>query len=143
MDCGKVHFEVMSQLGRYKLSSKIYHDFLVNTLNRIEFPQEDDRGIYILRFFGNDGIIDETEWECGLKAARKVGGFTLSSYLRAMLLPNDDNAAPEQVLNRARIILQEAKDGKIGLPVPLDFHTVYFALMRAFSYNYAKNNIYI
>ncbi|MCB9057273.1 MAG: hypothetical protein H6627_01835 [Calditrichae bacterium] len=141
MECGKIHFEVISRLTRYKIESKAYHNFLLKTLKGIDFPQNDERGITILRFFGNDKTIDDTEWDTGYAAAKKVSGFTLSSYLRALLLPdvqNDDQI----VLKRAEIVMNDAANAKIGLPVSLDVHTVFFAMMRAVNYNYAKDNRY-
>lgn len=142
-DCGKIHYEVMGAFRRYKIDHAGYRDFLIATLQGIEFPGNDDRAQEIIRYLGKDGAIDELEWREGLKAAVKIGNYSLSGYLRSLLRP-DNVLQPESLtVQRGGVFLDLALRREVGLPVAIDFDRAFQALMRGLVYNYAEDNRYL
>ncbi|MCB0290799.1 MAG: hypothetical protein KDH97_11140 [Calditrichaeota bacterium] len=142
-DCGKIHYEVMGAFRRYKIDHAGYRDFLIATLNNIEFPGNDNRALEILRFLGKDGAIDEQEWAEGLKATVKIGNYSLSGYLRALLRPENILQPEALTVQRGGVFLDMALRHEVGLPVAIDFDRAFQALMRGLVYNYAEDNRYL
>ena len=52
--CGAIHYDVMSNFGKYKIENNTYHDFVRQTLDTIANPSGDERAYEIIRFFMDD-----------------------------------------------------------------------------------------
>jgi TolB-like protein len=140
--CGKLHYDVLYSFTRYKIESKSYHQFLLQTLDTITYPAEDERAYEIIRFLGNDDIIDEEEWRVGFKAASRVGNYRISSYLSALL---SKSAITEKTLTEKRIdhYFTSASGGKIGLPKPIALEMAYVEMMESLrSLNNLRQYVY-
>lgn len=131
LECGRAHFDVMARFGRYKIEHDPYRRFLMKTLDTIRYPVNDDRATEIIRFLASDSVIDEEEWRIGLQTVKKMNHYRLRYCLSAMLriLPLPD----ELSLNFRRIdeYFDEARAGKVGLPVALSFTDAFFYMTEA------------
>jgi hypothetical protein len=143
MDCGKIHFDLISTFRRYNIEDKSYRLFMIKTLNGIKYPTNDERALAIIKYLGKDTQIDEQEWQSGLTSISRVGNRYLSSYLSALLFPEGAEADQQIVNQRAKVFLEKALDKEIGLPVPVGFTFAFFELMDAFNYVYTKSNQHI
>ena len=140
-DCGKIHFNIMFDFKKYKISNETYKSFLINTLDNIEFPDNDSRAGEILNFFARDDYIDEEEWQHGLKVVQKVASHRISSYLEILLDRKDNTKNPESAYKRIAQFADLVKQKKVGLPVAVDFNFAFFQLIEAFNNIYANENI--
>ncbi len=126
--CGRMHYYLISALSRYHLYPSDYKRFLANTLDTIAIPTNDDRAYEIVRYWADDKTIDDQEWNSGFAAVKKVGNYTLSSYISYLIgRVNDD---PSILQQRTKAIMDLAKNQKLGLPRPISYNDAYFELIE-------------
>ncbi len=131
--CGQLHYYVISALSRYHLYPIEYKRFLASTLDTIAIPTNDDRAYEIVRYWADDKIIDAQEWNSGFTALRKVGNYTLSSYVSYLIgRINDD---PAVLQDRMKSVMDLAKNQKLGLPRPMAYNDAYFELVEGLDKN--------
>ena len=131
--CGQLHFYVISALSRYHLYPADYKRFLASTLDTIAVPTNDERAYEIVRYWADDKVIDDQEWASGFSAVRKVGNYSLSSYIGYLIgRVNDD---PSVLQQRMKLIMDLAKNQKLGLPRPISFNDAYFELIEGLDKN--------
>ena len=116
--CGRIHFDVIGQLQRYKLAAPDYDAFLVRTLQGMDSPDEDDRAHTIARRLLAQGQLDEPGWKA---LARLAAHSRHSSYLMDSLLADTRGTEASRKVLQDRItrLLDQADQGKFGRPVPL------------------------
>nr|WP_320133248.1 CsgG/HfaB family protein [uncultured Holophaga sp.] len=117
--CGKIHEQVTWLLVRYKRESPAYRRFLVGVLPTIAEPDDDERTGAVLVYLEGGGELDDAEWAAvqGLMARSRRPW----SYLDLLLRDAEHTAAPrKRLVDRAGRLLAEAKEGRIGRPVPID-----------------------
>lgn len=131
--CGKLHYDVMYVFQRYKLDPIAYKNFLEKTLDTLSYPTEDDRAYQITQYFSYDKKIDEGEWKSGLQTMLRVGNYSLSSYISALIGKPGDPI--EELKQRIDILTDAAIKKKIGLPRALDFNTYFLELTEGLSNN--------
>ncbi len=119
--------------SRYKLDPPAYKSFLEKTFDTLSFPTEDERAYEAIRFFANDKKIDTDEWQTGFRVISRVGNYTLSSYISALIGRAEDPT--EDLKQRIDEIANAALKRKIGLPRPLDFNTCFLELMEGLDHN--------
>jgi TolB-like protein len=129
-NCGKLHYDVLYSFTRYKIESRAYHQFLLQTLDTIKYPTEDDRASEIIRFLGNDNAIDEEEWRIGLKTISRVGNYWLSNYLNYLITKptTTDQSVKEKRIDYYFTLVTA---NKIGLPKPISYEMAYFEMTEA------------
>lgn len=128
IECGVVHFDVMYAFKRYQIDHAGYKKFLMSTLDTIPFPANDERGIEIIRYLAKDSVIDAQEWSLGLKTVRKIGNYSLSTYLSYLLTRQDVSARLNEIYDRIDAYFELAQAGRIGLPTPVSFTTAFFEM---------------
>jgi TolB-like protein len=131
--CGKLHYELIYSLNRFKIKNETYPSFLLATLDSIRFPSQDDRAYEITRFMARDSVIDFKEWKVGLHTISKVGDYTLSTYIGYLLArtKSDD----DELHDRIDAYFQLANAQKIGLPKPVAYNTAFFEMMEGVKAN--------
>ncbi|MBD3243652.1 MAG: hypothetical protein GF331_23885 [Chitinivibrionales bacterium] len=128
--CGDIHFKILSRFSRHRIADDKYTEFLVATLAGIDAPLADARAQEILRYVHRLGPLSDREWEAGLAVARKIGNDYLNVYLSYLFHTRDvDDALVRKQYARVDRVLELARAGKIGLPVPLGFATVFRELV--------------
>jgi TolB-like protein len=132
--CGKLHYYLIDALARYKIVNENYKRFLIATLDTIAYPSGDDRAYSILSYFTKDGTADEAEWNAGLNVAKKVGDYSLSTYL-SFLYNRVTQPELEQLQKRADVYFQHLNKNQIGLPRPIDYNKGFFEMMEALNAN--------
>jgi hypothetical protein len=126
--CGQLHYYLISALSHYHLYPPEYKKFLGQTLDTIASPTEDDRAYEIVRYWASDKTIDDQEWSSGFNALKKIGNYSLSSYISYLIgRVNDD---PTILQKRVTAIMDLAKNQKLGLPRPLSYNGAYFELVE-------------
>lgn len=131
--CGQLHYYVISALSRYHLYPEGYKKFLAQTLDSIASPSSDDRAYEIARYWADDKTIDEQEWNSGFAAIKKVGNYSLSSYIGFLVgRVNDD---PAVLQKRMATIMDVARNQKLGLPRPMSYNDAYFELIEGIDKN--------
>lgn len=132
--CGKLHYHFINALSRYNLRPARYERFLLATLDTIAYPSGDDRANSILSYLTKDRNVSEAEWNSGLATIRKVGDYTLSSYLSFMFNRVD---VPDSTIlqQRAEQYFALLNNGQIGLPRPVSFDKGFYEMMEALSAN--------
>ncbi len=133
--CGKLHYDVMYTFQRYKLDPPTYKIFLEKTLDTLSYPTEDDRAYQITQYFSYDKKIDDGEWKSGLQCMLRVGNYSLSSYISALIGKPSDPI--EELKQRIDILAEAAMKKKIGLPRPIDFNNFFLELTEGLSNNNA------
>ncbi|HTH56106.1 MAG TPA: FlgO family outer membrane protein [Cyclobacteriaceae bacterium] len=131
--CGQIHYYTISALSRYHLYPEAYKKFLAQTLDTIASPTSDDRAYEIVRYWADDKTIDDQEWNCGFAALKKVGNYSLSSYIGYLV--GRVNDAPALLQKRAASIMEVAKNQKLGLPRPISYNEAYFELIEGLDKN--------
>lgn len=132
-DCGQLHYYMIASLSRYHLYPTDYKKFLSRTLDTIAFPTNDERAYEIVRYWADDKTIDEQEWNSGFAAVKKVGNYTLSSYISYLV--GRVNDVPSILQKRINAIMDLAKGQKLGLPRPIAFNEAYFELIEGLDKN--------
>lgn len=125
--CGKLHYELMYAFTRYKIQHEPYRKFLLETLDKIALPSQDDRSATIIEFLSKDHDLSITEWKTILKALARVERG-LYSYLHPALEKADDEVAK----NRIDEVFGLVKDQKMGLPQPFTYDYAFYQLMQSF-----------
>ncbi|MBY0435651.1 MAG: hypothetical protein K2U26_16240 [Cyclobacteriaceae bacterium] len=127
--CGQLHYDVMYTFTRFKIENSEYKNFILQTLDTIAFPTSDERAYEIVRFLAGDNAVDEREWQSGFRALAHVGNYSLSTYLGYLIAkPTVPDLAKK--IRRTNSVMSLAVEGKIGLPRPLTFETVFFEVME-------------
>lgn len=132
-DCGQLHYHMLASLSRYHLYPADYKKFLSLTLDTIAFPTNDDRAYEIVRYWADDKTIDEQEWNSAFAAVKKVGNYTLSSYISYLIGRVNDE--PSALQKRINAIMNLAKNQKLGLPRPIAYNEAYFELIEGLDKN--------
>ncbi|MGC4020494.1 MAG: FlgO family outer membrane protein [Cyclobacteriaceae bacterium] len=126
--CGQLHYYVINALTRYHLYPANYKTFLAKTLDTIANPTNDERAYEICRYWADDKIIDTQEWSSGFNALKKVGNYSLSSYIGFLIGRVQDDVTVQQ--QRITSVIDEAKAQRLGLPRPISFNEAYFEVME-------------
>ncbi len=126
--CGKLHYEVLYSLQRFKIKSSEYDAFLLATMDTIRYPSLDDRSYEMIRFLVRDSVVDAKEWKVGLKTISKIGDYTLSTYAGYLLART--NSTAEESHQRIDAYFQLANAQKIGLPKPIGYNQAFFEMME-------------
>jgi TolB-like protein len=133
--CGKLHYELMYSIKRFRLNTPDYEMFLISTLDTIRYPSEDDRAYEIIRFVTNDSTVDGKEWKSGLNMLTKIGDYSLSNYITYLLAKTKSTTQESE--ERIDTFFKLASAGKIGLPKPITFNPAFFEMMEGVRYNQA------
>ncbi len=128
--CGKLHYDVLYTFSRYKIEHPAYSQFLLNTLDTIAAPTNDNRALEIIRYLVVDNSITDREWQSGRRAVVRIGNYWLSSYLNCLLTKSTETALNIQT-TRVDDFFQLASSSKIGLPLPISYEMAYFEMMEA------------
>ncbi|MBL7847304.1 MAG: hypothetical protein JNL40_07540 [Cyclobacteriaceae bacterium] len=131
--CGQLHYHVMYAFSRYSIDHPTYKQFLLQTLDTISFPANDDRAYEIVRFITADKKLDDTEWKASLHAVSRVGNYSLSNYLNYLLAKPETDFAVST--SRIAEYFSLASSGKIGLPRPVTYETAFFEMMEGVKSN--------
>jgi len=131
--CGQLHYYVISALTRYHLYPEGYKKFLAQTLDTIASPTSDDRAYEIVRYWADDKTIDEQEWNSGFTALKKVGNYSLSSYIAYLIGRVNDE--PTVLQKRITAVIDVVKNQKLGLPRPMPYNEAYFELVEGLDKN--------
>ncbi len=134
LNCGKIHFSVLSSFMRYKIKDESYNAFLKKTLDTIAFPANDYRASESLRYLNIDSMIDDTEWETGLNVIKRYN-YSVNSIIRILFsgsLRKTDLSDEQQRIDR---YFDLASAEKIGLPVPFNYNSAFFALTEGLRAN--------
>ncbi len=130
--CGAVHFRILGRFSRHGISDDKYVEFLLATLAGIEEPMADRRAQMILRYLHGLGPLSDRDWETGLSVVRTIGNDYLNVYLGYLFHTRQvDEAHVKAQYPRVDRVLALARAGKIGLPVPLEYGTVFLELIGA------------
>ena len=121
--CGQLHYDLIYSLTRYHLYPSNYKRFLAATIDTIAFPTNDERAYEICRYWDDDKHIDGEEWKSGFSAMRKVGNYSLSSYVSYLIGRTDDS--PEQLKDRLDQLMALAQNQKLGLPRPMAYNDAF------------------
>lgn len=127
-ECGVFHFDLMYAFKRYNIENTEYKKFLIAALDSIPYPANDQRAIEIIRYFAKDSIIDSQEWTLGLKTLRKIGNYSLSSYISYLLTHQNVSAHLNESYDRIDEYFELAQAGRIGLPTPVTFNAAFFEM---------------
>lgn len=128
--CGKLHYDVLYTFTRYKIEQAAYSQFLLQTLDTITVPTNDNRALEIIRYLVLDNVISEAEWQSGMKVVARVGNYWLSSYLNYLLTKSSGTALSIQK-KRIDTFFELTSSKKIGLPLPISYEMAYFEMMEA------------
>lgn len=131
--CGQLHFYLIYSLSRYHLYPASYKNFLAATLDTIAFPVNDERAYEICRYWDDDKHIDEEEWRSGFSAMRKVGNYSLSSYVSYLIGRTED--ASEQLKDRINQLMALVQNQKLGLPRPMAYNDAFFEVWEGLDKN--------
>lgn len=119
LPCGKIHFEVIDLLARYKQYPSRYDAFLLKTLKAIENPDTDDRDGAIIQYLLTRGQLDDEAWSATLRVASLSKQFRLyPSWLLADRLGTD--ASKRKVQQRIGLLMDQLAQRKVGRPVPVE-----------------------
>jgi TolB-like protein len=133
--CGQLHYDMIYALTRYHLFPASYKRFLAATLDTIAYPPNDERAYEICRYWDDDKHIDDEEWRSGFSAMKKVGNYTLSSYVSYLIGRTQDT--PEQLKERISQLMAVARDQRLGLPRPMAYNDAFFEVWEGLD----KNNV--
>ncbi len=128
-ECGAVHFDVMHSFQRYKIDNPLYKKFLMNTLDTIAFPGNDERGQLIIEYLVSDKKLDDAEWALGLKTMKKTGNYRLYIFVRKLLNPVPLPENLDEIQSRIDEFCSAVRANQVGLPKPMSFNTAFFQLM--------------
>lgn len=131
VECGAVHLDVMYAFKRYKIDNSDYKRFLMNVLDTIPYPAQDERAGEILKYLAKDSVIDGQEWKLALKTIKKTGHYSMTGLLRTVfrgVSTGDDLSA---LYERIDAYFEAAAAGHIGLPTPITPTTAFFFLAEA------------
>ncbi|HEY5823810.1 MAG TPA: FlgO family outer membrane protein, partial [Cyclobacteriaceae bacterium] len=127
-ECGKLHYELIYSIRRFKINSPEYESFLISTLDTIRYPSQDDRAYEIIRFVTADSIVNERVWKTGLNTLSKIGDYSLSTYITYLLAKT--KSTPVESEARIDAYFRLASANKIGLPKPISFNSAFFEMME-------------
>lgn len=128
--CGKLHYDVLYTFSRYKIEQASYSQFLLQTLDTIAIPTNDNRALEIMRYLVLDNVVSDVEWQSGMKVVTRVGNYWLSSYLNCLLTKSTGTALDIQQ-KRIDVFFELTSAKKIGLPLPISYEMAYFEMMEA------------
>lgn len=119
LPCGKIHFEVIDLLARYKQYPPRYDAFLLKVLQGIENPDADDRDGAIIQYLLTRGQLDDEAWAATLRAASLSKQFRL--YPAWLLADRHGTAASKRkVHQRIGLLMDQVAQRKVGRPVPVE-----------------------
>lgn len=132
--CGAFHYDIMYNFTKYKIENVAYKNFIIQTLDTLSNPINDNRAFDMIRFFSGDEVIDDREWNVGLKALTRNGSYSLSTYLAHLTSRpkgNDVNISMKRVDEFLSLLIQS----KVGLPRPISFEVGFLETMEGMRYN--------
>ena len=138
--CGQLHYDLIYSLSRYHLYPSNYKRFLAATLDTIAFPTNDERAYEICRYWDDNKHIDEEEWKSGFSAMRKIGNYSLSSYVSYLIGRTEDT--PEQLKDRINQLMELAQNQKLGLPRPMAYNDAFLEVWEGLYKNELKIYLY-
>lgn len=126
--CGKLHYELIYTLRRFKIKSPEYESFLIATVDTIRYPSEDDRAYESIRFLSADSVVTDREWKTGLNVLSKIGDYTSSNYITYLLAKTKSSQSESE--SRVDAFFKLVNENKIGLPKPISFNIAFFEMME-------------
>ncbi|MFH1540974.1 MAG: FlgO family outer membrane protein [Elusimicrobiota bacterium] len=133
--CGKVHFTIMSHFEKYQIESLEYKAFLVKEVDNISFPSRDWRSGEVLKYLAKDNVIDQQEWEFGLSIIKKLESHNISSHLSTLFNVEPPPVDLKETYERIDQYFLLVRNKNIGLPIPIDFNTGFFGILKGFKDN--------
>jgi TolB-like protein len=133
--CGDIHYSVIALLSRYKQSPPRYSQFLLQTLQRLENPDGDDRDGAIIKYLLSPGQLDDPAWHATLRVAGLSKRF--SGYLDALLADKlGTDASRRRLQERIGIILDQVEQKRLGRPVPLESGKTFLEVLGTLKSNF-------
>ncbi len=126
--CGKLHYELIYTLRRFKIRSSEYESFLIATMDTIRYPSEDDRAYEAIRFLSTDSVITDREWKTGLNVLSKIGDYTSSNYIAYLLTKTKSSQG--ELESRIDGFFKLVNENKMGLPKPVSYNVGFFEMME-------------
>jgi TolB-like protein len=128
--CGKIHYDVISRLIRYKVDNKTYREFLLKTWVQIPHPSQDDRSLYILEYLALFNGIDDEEWKAWLAVITKVEYYHYRYISLAFKNDAKDESQHKKLCNRIDEYFQLQKQSLLGKPTALTYNQCFFGFMQ-------------
>lgn len=131
LECGAVHLDVMYAFKRYKIENNDYKRFLMNVLDTIPYPAQDDRAGEILKYLAKDSVVDGPEWKLALKTIKKTGNYSMTGLLRTVFRGVSNGEDLSELYERIDAYFEAAQAGLIGLPTPITPTAAFFFMAEA------------
>ena len=128
--CARIHYAVMRSFTGYQIDNLEYEDFLIKTIDAIQFPSGDSRAGEAMRFITRNNR-DDRRWELCVRIIKKSTARYISSLLQPFV--NYDHQ-PEELptiykrIDRYFLLL---KNNEIGLPKPISFNSGFQSMLNA------------
>jgi hypothetical protein len=136
--CGDIHYEIMALFTRYKQMPTSYTRFLLQTLGRIEAPDNDDRDGEIIHYLLTPGQLDDEAWKAALRLSMLSKRFYLyQGWLLADRLRTD--SSKRLTLERVGTLVNLVEQKKIGRPVPLEPRKAFIDIMGTLHRDYTDS----
>jgi hypothetical protein len=133
--CGDIHYQVIGLFTRYKQYPPRYGQFLLQTLKKIENPDNDDRDGAIIRYLLIPGQLDDEAWSATLRLASVSKRSSLySGWLFADKALTE--ASKQRVQTRVGVFLSWVDQKKIGRPVPVDAGKAFLDVLETLRHTY-------
>ena len=138
--CGDIHYTIISYFLRYKQYPPRYGQFLLQTLQKLENPDGDNRDKAILEYLMVPGQLEDPAWNATLRVAALSKRFY--SYLGMLLADKQGtDASRRRLQERIGIILGQIDQKKIGRPIPAEPKDTFTDIMSALQHNFAGSDI--
>jgi TolB-like protein len=132
--CGQLHYHVINAFTRYKIDNNDYKSFLMKTIDTIAFPTGDDRALEVIRFLASDGEVDDQEWKSALAVTKRVGNYSISTYI-SNLIGKPARPDAEVMKTRLQSYMDLALARKVGLPRAVAPEVAFFEVMEGVKSN--------
>ncbi|MBT8374688.1 MAG: CsgG/HfaB family protein, partial [Deltaproteobacteria bacterium] len=136
-ECGKVHYQVMSTFKRFNIFPAKYNQFLIDTLNSIDDPSNDERTRAIARYLSADKTVYHKEWKALLSALKKMNDYALHIHLSVML--NNKYEKKKKVRKRIDEIIKLTEKKRLGMPLPFKPERMFFSILSGLNVYHKKN----
>lgn len=123
--CGKLHYDLLYAFTRYKVQHEGYHTFLLNTLDQIALPTQDDRSYAILEYLIKDRDLNTNEWNIVLRTLSRTERG-LYSYLHLAFEKTDLETGKKRIDEYFNLVNAQ----KLGLPQPTSYDNAFYQLMQ-------------
>lgn len=123
--CGFIHSRILHLFERHQLNPPVYRAFLIKSLESIETPDNDHRGLDIVSYFSKVGTVGDAEWRAGLAVLSKSATYTHSYVDYLIYNPFQAKGDFGTATKRIDEVMALARKGQIGRPLPLSFDRVF------------------